>query len=60
MAVLPIDPVFSLLLIKALEPRYACPEVVATVVALQGIQSLFYVESSQKDRLAKVLRLFLV
>ena len=58
MVELPLDPIFSHLLLVSLEDKFSCPEQILTIISILSVENFFYVPKDQKNNLSKVLLKF--
>jgi len=58
MVELPLDPIYSHLLLLSLEDKYNCSEQILTIISILSSENFFYVPKDQKNNLSKVLLKF--
>ena len=58
MVELPLDPIYSHLLILSLDEKYNCSEQILTIISILSTENFFFVPKDQKNNLSKVLLKF--
>jgi len=58
MAELPLDPIYSHLLLMSLEEKYQCSDHILSIIAVLTAENLFFIPKDHKTNLAKVLEKF--
>jgi len=58
MVELPLDPVYSHLLLLSLEEKYNCSDEILSIISILSTENFFYVPKDEKNNLSKVLLKF--
>lgn len=58
MASLPLDPIYSHLLLLSIDKQYNCAEIILSIISILSIENMFHFKKEQKNNLLNILKRF--